>query len=257
MVIKYFLKRKHQFGGRNKIGKITLRGRGGGNKKLIRVIDFRNILYDIEGEVYSIEYDPMRNAKIALVLYQIGCISYVLVANLVQVTDKIMSSYTKRLKIKSGNSMLLQNMPLGSSVFNIEDIPGNGGKTMRSAGMRAILFQRFKKFSSLILPSNKLIYRNNFCMATLGCVSNKDFKHMAYRKAGYLRNLGFRPKVRGVAMNTNDHIHGGGHCISSSYNGKIIKGKKTRFKLKNQRFFNFCKRIVGKRVNLKKIKLQI
>jgi len=247
MAIKKLTVKKKKFGGRNRSGRIVLKGHGGGNKQRVRIIDFGFSILDRLGRVVAIEKAPGRNSMIARVFYEIGCVHYVLLANAVDIGEKIIASRSEYVKIKNGNSAPLALIPLGTSIFNIEVFPNSGGKLVRAAGTRGILFQRFEKFSSIVLPSNKIVYINNKSIATIGCVNNILFSKFVFHKAGFLRNLGFRPKVRGVAMNTNDHVHGGGHCISASFNKKILKNRKTRSKLKEKSFENFKLRILEKK----------
>lgn len=247
MAVKRLTLNKRSFGGRNRSGQVVLKGRGGGNKQRVRTIDFAISLLDIPGQVLALEKAPGRNSMIAKVFYGMGCINYLLLANKVNVGEKIVSSRTKIVKIKNGNSLAIGLIPLGTSIFNIEVSPFSGGRLIRAAGTRGVLFQRFEKRSSVILPSNKIVYVSNKSIATIGCVNNVLFSKFVFRKAGFMRNLGFRSKVRGVAMNTNDHVHGGGHCISASFNKKVVKNRKTRSKFKERSFANFKLRLLSKR----------
>lgn len=243
MVVKNLLLRRIKSGGRNFKGSLVIRGRGGGFKQKTRVVDIYQDLFEIRGKILSIRYDPTRNAKIGFIFYDIGCVSLSLLPNLIKENDYILSSSLKKLKVKPGNSMPLKNIPLGTSVFNIEVFRGDGGRYVRSAGTRAVLFQRFFKFSGLLLPSGKVKYFRNDCIACVGTVNNVNHLNVNFQKAGYFRRKGFKSKVRGVAMNTCDHIHGGGHSISASYNKKVLKFKKTRSKYKIKLFKNFQRKL--------------
>lgn len=220
------LKRSH---GRNNQGKITIKHRGGGHKRLYRQISFKRT--GIQGYVRSIEYDPNRSANIAAISYENKC-AYILAPHGIQIGDWIDSNDTAPIKI--GNSLLLKNMPLGSIIHNISLKPFHGGQLIRSAGTFAQLLQKNNgKYAKIRLSSGeqRLILLN--CEATLGQVSNLDFKNIKKGKAGRNRWLNRRPKVRGVAMNPVDHPHGGGEGKTSggrpsvSFKGRITKGQKT------------------------------
>jgi large subunit ribosomal protein L2 len=247
MAVKKLTLSKRSFGGRNRGGHVVLKGRGGGNKQRVRTVDFTISFLDIPGQVLTLEKAPGRNSMVAKVFYGMGCINYLLLANTVNIGDKIVSSRTQVVKIKNGNSLSIGLIPLGTSIFNIEVSPFSGGRLVRAAGARGILFQRFENCSSVILPSNKIVYISNKSIATIGCVNNILFSKLTKHKAGFMRNLGFRPKVRGVAMNTSDHVHGGGHCISASFNKKVVKNRKTRSKFKERSFANFKLRLLNKK----------
>lgn len=200
---------KKKFAGRNNLGKITVRHRGGGAKKIIRQIDFIMDKYDISAKVEAIEYDPNRNANIALVCYQDGERRYIIAPIGLQIGQKLFSS-KKKVKITIGNRLRLEDIPTGMLVHNIELEPGKGGKIVRSAGSVATLMVIEGKYAQLKLPSGEIRLVPKDCQASIGQVSNPDFRNIRWGKAGRIRNLGIRPTVRGKAMNPVDHPHGGG-----------------------------------------------
>jgi large subunit ribosomal protein L2 len=218
--------------GRNNQGKITAKHRGGGHKRLYRLISFQR--KGVEGYVQSIEYDPNRSANIASIINE-NKSHYILAPTSLKIGDWVESGNNSA--IKEGNSLLLLNIPLGSLIHNISLHPFQGGQLARSAGTSAQVLQKFNKKYALIRLSSgeqRLILLN--CAATLGKVSNEDHKNQNYGKAGRNRWLNKRPHVRGVAMNPIDHPHGGGEGKTSggrpsvSFKGKITKGKPTRKK---------------------------
>jgi len=196
--------------GRNNQGKITTRHRGGGHKKLYRVIDFKRIeKNNIEGKVTSIEYDPYRTAYIMLVVYKDGEKRYHIAPQGISVGDKILLA--NKTKLKPGNRMLIKNFPVGFTVYNIEISIGKGGQMIRSAGGSAkIMSQEDPKHTQIQLPSGEIRLINKKCYATYGIVSNADHSKVVIGKAGRTRYLGRRPQVRGKVKNPNDHPHGGG-----------------------------------------------
>lgn len=196
-------------GGRNNQGKITVRHRGGGAKRFIRKIDFKRDKFDIPAKVESIEYDPNRNADIALVLYADGERRYILASDKLEVGVNIISS-NKKFKRGIGNRFPLHLIPAGQTVYNIELEPGKGGKIVRSAGTSATLMIVEGQYAQLKLPSSEVRKVSKHCLATVGQVSNPDYRSIRWGKAGRIRHLGFRPTVRGKAMNPVDHPHGGG-----------------------------------------------
>jgi len=218
--------------GRNNNGRITVRRRGGGHKRLYRIIDFKRCKDDVEAKVVSIEYDPNRSSRIALLQYIDGEKSYIIAPEGLKVDDKIMSG--KSAEIEIGNCMELERMPLGSQVHNIELKIGKGAQIARSAGSYAILMAKESGFALLKFPSGELRKVHLRCRATLGQVSNTDHENVTLGKAGRTRYLGKRPKVRGVAMNPVDHPMGGGEGKTSGGRhpctpwGVKTKGKKTR-----------------------------
>nr|YP_009496576.1 ribosomal protein L2 [Actinocyclus subtilis]AWT39289.1 ribosomal protein L2 [Actinocyclus subtilis] len=194
--------------GRNNRGVITIRHRGGGHKKKYRLVDFRRKKYNIEATVAAIEYDPNRNARIALLHYKDGEKSYILHPNTLKVGDKVISGLETPLSV--GNALPLMEIPLGTSVHNIELIPKKGGQIVRSAGTSAKLLAKEGNFVTLRLPSKEVRLIRKECFATIGEVSNNDAFLVQSGKAGRTRWLGKRPSVRGSVMNPCDHPHGGG-----------------------------------------------
>lgn len=194
--------------GRNNRGVITIRHRGGGHKRLYRIIDFKRDKYGIEGKVAAVEYDPNRNARIALIYYMDGEKRYILHPKNVNVGDNILSGSGSSLTI--GNSLPLEEIPLGSSIHNIELIPNRGGQIVRAAGTSAKILAKEGNYVTLRLPSKEIRLVRKECFATIGEVSNNDAFLVQSGKAGRTRWLGKRPTVRGSVMNPCDHPHGGG-----------------------------------------------
>ena len=227
-------------GGRNNTGRITRRRLGGGHKRRYRVIDFKRDKVGVPAVVKSIEYDPNRNARIALLFYADGEKRYIISPLGLNVGDTVETG--PGADIKPGNSLPLTNIPLGTWVYNIELKVGKGGQIARSAGTYAQLMAKEGRYCLLRLPSGELrqVYRN--CSATVGQVGNTEHENMKIGKAGRSRWLGRRPKVRGVAMNPVDHPHGGGEGRSSGGRhpvtpwGKPTKGARTRSNKKSDRF---------------------
>lgn len=218
-------------GGRNHDGKMTMRQKGGGHKKKYRIIDFKRDKEGIPGKVKSIEYDPNRTAFIALIVYADGEKRYIIAPNKLNVGDSIMSG--KEATPNVGNSMYLDQIPLGSSIHAIELTPGRGAALARSAGTYGVLMGREGKYASVKLPSGEVRRILITCKATIGTTSNPDHTLQVLGKAGRKRWLGRRPRVRGVAMNPVDHPMGGGEGKSSgghprSRTGIMAKGQKTR-----------------------------
>ena len=219
-------------GGRNNKGRVTARRRGGGHKRLYRLIDFKRNHFEIPAKVERIEYDPNRSAFIALLLYNDGKKSYILAPQRLAVGDTVVSS--PKADIKPGNALPLANIPVGTIIHNVELKPGKGGQIARSAGTYVQLVGRDQSYSILRLDSGEQRMTRSECMATIGAVSNPDNKNIKLAKAGRSRWLGRRPSGRGVAMNPIDHPHGGGEGKTSGGRhpvtpwGKPTKGKKTR-----------------------------
>jgi large subunit ribosomal protein L2 len=222
--------------GRNVYGRITVRRRGGGHKRRYRVIDFRRDKYGIPAKVTTIEYDPNRSARIALLTYADGERRYILAPQGVQVGQTLMSA--RNADVQPGNSLPLRNIPLGTLVHAIELKIGAGAKMCRAAGVSAQLLAKEGDWSQLRLPSGEVRMVHLNCRATIGQVGNTEHGNIKIGKAGRSRWLGNRPKVRGVAMNPVDHLHGGGEGRTSGGRhpvtpwGQPTKGKKTR---KNKR----------------------
>ncbi|MBW2621345.1 MAG: 50S ribosomal protein L2 [Deltaproteobacteria bacterium] len=223
-------------GGRNNYGRITTRHRGGGHKRRYRKIDFKRDKMDIPAKVFSIEYDPNRGARIALLHYADGEKRYILAPQNMNVGDTVISSETA--DIKPGNALPLKAIPLGTLMHNIEMKIGKGGQMVRGAGTYAQLMAKEGRYTLLKLPSGELRMVLSECMATIGQLSNPDRSNISIGKAGRTRWKGRRPKVRGVVMNPVDHPHGGGEGKSSGGRhpvtpwGVPTKGYKTRPKKK-------------------------
>lgn len=238
--LKSALKKKTKTAGRNALGRITSRRRGGGHKQKYREIDFRRQKLDIPATVAAIHYDPNRTCNIALVVYADGEKNYILAPNGLNVGDKVVSSEAADIKV--GNSKLLKDIPVGTLVHNVELHPMSGGQMARSAGAYAQLMAKEGKEALLRLPSGELRRVKNNCRATIGQVGNLEHEQVNIGKAGKNRLKGRRPKVRGVAMNPVDHPHGGGEGRTSGGRhpvtpwGKPTKGAKTR---KNKRTNKF------------------
>ena len=219
-------------GGRNNTGRITMRRKGGGAKRLYRIVDFKRNKTDIPGVVERIEYDPNRTAFIALIKYQDGEKSYILAPQRLKVNDQVVSSDSS--DIKPGNSMPFTGMPIGTIVHNVELKSGKGGQIARSAGSYAQFVGRDGNYAQLRLTSGEMRLVRQECRATVGAVSNPDNSNQNLGKAGRNRNKGIRPSVRGVVMNPIDHPHGGGEGRTSGGRhpvtpwGKPTKGAKTR-----------------------------
>ena len=198
----------HRAKGRNNKGRITIRHKGGGHKRLYRLIDFKRNKYEVNGKVMSIEYDPNRNAFISLIQYEDGEKRYILHPENLKVGD-IISAGTNS-SINTGNSLPLDKIPLGTDVHNVELFPGKGGQLIRAAGTSAKILAKENDFVVLRLSSKEIRLFKKECTATIGRISNSDFYNVVLGKAGRSRWLGIRPTVRGSVMNPVDHPHGGG-----------------------------------------------
>ena len=205
---KGLIQKNHRNKGRNNRGVITIRHRGGGHKRRYRIIDFKRNKHGIEGIVSAIEYDPNRNARIALINYRDGEKRYILHAKNLDVGDSIMSGIGSSLNV--GNTLPLSEIPLGTSIHNIELIPNRGGQIVRAAGTSAKILAKEGDYVTLRLPSKEIRLIRRECFATIGEVSNNDAFLVQSGKAGRTRWLGKRPTVRGSVMNPCDHPHGGG-----------------------------------------------
>lgn len=194
--------------GRNVYGRITTRHRGGGHKRLLRIIDFKRDKVGVPGKVTAIEYDPNRSARIALVTYADGEKRYILAPNGLQVGSTIMAG--PEAEVRLGNALPLRNIPTGTQVHNVELKPGKGGQLGRSAGSAIQLMAKEGTMALLRLPSGEMRLVDATCMATIGQVGNTDHSNIKLGKAGRKRHRGFRPTVRGSVMNPVDHPHGGG-----------------------------------------------
>lgn len=238
---KSLLKPLKKTGGRNAQGRITCRHKGGGHKRQYRVIDFKRNKVDIPAKVATIEYDPNRSARIALLNYADGEKRYILCPLGLEVGDTIISSETA--DIKPGNVLPLKNIPTGTIIHNIEMAPGKGGQLVRSAGTGAQLMAKEGTYAQVRLPSTEVRLILLTCKATIGQVGNIEHENISLGKAGRSRLLGIRPTVRGVVMNPRDHPHGGGEGKSpvgrktpSTPWGKPAMGAKTRRRKDTNKF---------------------
>ncbi len=233
------LMKKKKSGGRNNLGRITVRHIGGGCKRKYRVIDFKRNKDNISAVVERIEYDPNRSSYIALILYRDGVRKYIIYPKNLNIGDKIISGLN--VSIKLGNCLPLTNIPIGSVIHNVELIPGKGGQISRSAGSYCQLLVRENKYVILRLRSGELRKISIFCRATLGEVGNSEHMLRMLGKAGVSRLLGIRPTVRGTAMNPVDHPHGGGEGRNFGKHpvtpwGFKTKGKKTRLNKRTDKY---------------------
>lgn len=224
-------------GGRNQFGHITSRHIGGGHKQYYRKIDFKRDKFNMPAEVESIEYDPNRSARIALVRYEDGEKRYILAPLGLKVSDRVISG--QEAEISAGNALPLRNIPAGTLIHNLELVKGKGGQMVRSAGSSAQIMAKEGNYAHVKLPSGEIRLIALDCLATIGQLGNIDHKVISVGKAGRSRWLGRRPKVRGLAMNPHDHPHGGGEGKTGQGNphpvtpwGKPTKGFKTRKKKK-------------------------
>ena len=206
---KNLTRSKKRIDGRNVHGKITVRHRGGGAKRNIRIVDYKREKYDIPARVDAIEYDPNRGARIALVVYKDGEKRYIIAPKDLKVGDEIMSS-RGQLDMKTGNAMPIKYIPSGVPVYNVELEPGKGGKIAKAAGNAVHVMGVEGKFAQIKLPSNEVRLIKKECLATVGRCSNPEKRHIKVGFAGRRRRMGVRPTVRGSAMNPCDHPHGGG-----------------------------------------------
>ena len=234
---KSLLAVKKEKAGRNSYGRITVRHQGGGNRQKYRIMDFKRKKDGIEAEVIGIEYDPNRSANIALIKYSDGEKAYILAPQGLKDGDKVVSGVSA--DIKPGNCMEINSIPVGTLIHNIELNPGQGGKLVKAAGQSAQLMAKEGKYAHVRLPSGemRLILAN--CRATIGVIGNSDHSNVKIGKAGRKRHMGWRPEVRGSAMNPVDHPHGGGegkapigHAGPLTPWGKPALGYKTRNKKK-------------------------
>jgi large subunit ribosomal protein L2 len=226
---------KKRMAGRNNRGIITVRHQGGGAKRLIRIIDFKRDKLGVPGRVASIEYDPNRTARIALIFYADGEKRYILAPIGLSVNDTILAGETA--EIKPGNALPMRLIPTGTMIHNIELVKGNGGKLVRSAGNAAQLLAKEGDYANVRLPSGEMRLVRAECTATIGQLTNLEHSTIKLGKAGRSRHMGIRPSVRGVAMTPRDHPHGGGEGRSSigmpgpkTPWGKPALGYKTRTK---------------------------
>ena len=238
--VKSLLKPMVSTGGRNNQGRITSRRMGGGVKRKYRLIDFKRNKDNILAEVIRNEYDPNRSAFISLLKYDDGELRYIIAPKNLKLGDKVQSG--DEVEIKNGNSLLIKNIPVGTSIHNIELKPGAGAQLVRSAGTSAQIVSKEDPYVQIKLVSGEIRHINKNSKATIGEVSNPDQKNIKLGKAGRKRHLGFRPKVRGVVMNPVDHPHGGGEGRTSGGRNPVTpwgvstKGKKTRHNKKTNVF---------------------
>ncbi|MBN1622299.1 MAG: 50S ribosomal protein L2 [Endomicrobiales bacterium] len=221
-------------GGRNNTGRVTVRHRGGGHKRFYRIIDFKREKHDAPAKVIAIEYDPNRSARLALVEYEDGERRYIIQPLGLKVGDTIVAG--KNVEIKVGNALPLANLPAGTFIHNIELMPGRGAKLVRSAGAVAQIMAKEGGFAHIRMPSGEMRLISLHCFATIGQIGNIDHENITLGSAGRKRRMGIRPTVRGTAMNSVDHPHGGGRGKSKGNNqprspwNQPAKGFKTRRK---------------------------
>jgi large subunit ribosomal protein L2 len=232
---------KKNRGGRNGQGRITVRHRGGGARRYVRMVDFKREKYGIPARVAAIEYDPNRTARLALLHYKDGEKRYIVSPMDLKVGDTVMSGPTA--EIRSGNCLPISNIPVGTMIHNIEIKAGKGGQLVRSAGGAAQLLAKEGDFAQIRMPSGEVRLIHQVCYATIGQVGNLDHNNVKLGKAGRKRHLGIRPTVRGSAMNPNDHPHGGGEgrqpigiAGPKSPWGKPTLGYKTRRNKKTDQY---------------------
>src|SRR6478672_576858 len=239
---KTLIGRMHRRQGRNTNGRITIRHKGGGHKRAYRLIDFKRNKFNVLGKVHSIEYDPNRNARIALIHYEDGEKRYIICPENLSVGVSVQSGLN--VPIQVGNSLPIENIPLGTFIHNIELVPKKGGQIVRAGGSAARILAKEGDYATLRLPSKELRFINTKCFATIGVVSNRDAANVVLGKAGRKRWLGIRPTVRGSVMNPCDHPHGGGEGRAPigrtrPYTpwGKAALGVRTRIKNKYSDIF--------------------
>jgi large subunit ribosomal protein L2 len=230
--VKSLTEGKSNKGGRNNAGRTTVRFRGGGHKRVYRLVDFKRRKFDVAGTVERLEYDPNRTAFIALLKYEDGEVGYILAPQRLQVGDKVIAA--DRVDVKPGNAGPLRNIPIGTIIHNVELKPGKGGQVARSAGTYAQLVGRDGDYAQVRLMSGEIRRVHQTCIASIGAVSNPDHQNENSGKAGRSRWKGRRPHNRGVTMNPIDHPHGGGEGRTSGGRhpvspwGQPTKGHKTR-----------------------------
>lgn len=232
---------KKRTGGRNAYGRVTVRHRGGGARRYIRMVDFKREKYGVPAKVAAIEYDPNRTARLALLNYADGEKRYIVSPLDLKVGDTVMSGPTAEIRV--GNSLPISNIPVGTLIHNIEMKPGKGGQMVRSAGGAAQLLAKEGDFAQIRMPSGEVRLIHQVCYATIGQVGNLDHSNVKLGKAGRKRHLGIRPTVRGTAMSPRDHPHGGGEGRQpvglpgpKSPWGKPTLGKKTRLNKKTDQY---------------------
>ena len=236
--------------GRNSYGRITVRHRGGGNKRKYRIIDFKRQKLDMFATVERLEYDPNRSAYIALIKYEDDTLSYILAPNGLKAGDKVISSAAA--DIKPGNCLPIANIPVGTVIHNIELQPGHGAQLVRSAGTAAQLMAKEGELAQVRLPSGEVRYIRTNCTACIGQVGNVDHENVHIGKAGRTRHMGIRPTVRGSVMNPNDHPHGGGEGRSPiGRSGPVTPWGKPALGYKTRKTKNPTNKFIVKRRNSK------
>ena len=236
--------------GRNSYGRITVRHRGGGNRRKYRVIDFKREKAGVPAQVLTLEYDPNRSAHIALVQYEDGEKRYIIAPNGLKVGDTVVSG--PEADIIAGNALPLANIPVGTFIHNVELYPGKGAQLARAAGIQAQLMAKEGAYALIRLPSGELRKVPANCMATIGLVGNIDHENVSYGKAGRKRHMGWRPTVRGSVMNPNDHPHGGGEGKSPvGRPGPVTPWGKPALGYKTRKHHNRSDKFIVKRRNAK------
>jgi large subunit ribosomal protein L2 len=232
---------RRQHAGRNSYGRVTVRHRGGGNRRNIRLIEFKRTKFNVLATVSAIEYDPNRTARLALLIYQDGVKSYIIAPVGLKVGDSVVAS--AQAEIRTGNSMPLSNIPVGTMIHNVELKVGKGGQLVRSAGSSAQVLAKEGEYAQVRLPSGEVRLVRQECYATIGQVGNIDHSNVKLGKAGRKRHMGIRPTVRGTAMSPRDHPHGGGEGRQpvgmpgpKSPWGRPTRGYKTRRNKKTDQF---------------------
>ncbi|MBZ0293462.1 MAG: 50S ribosomal protein L2 [Anaerolineae bacterium] len=229
-------------GGRNNTGRVTVRHRGGGNRRRYRIIDFRRNKFDCTAEVVSVEYDPNRSARIALLQYEDGEKRYIIAPLGLRVGDTI-GNGEGNTSLRTGDALPISEIPVGTQIHNIEILPGKGGQIARAAGVSAQLLAKEGTYAQVRLPSGEVRLIHERCMATIGQVGNTDHGNVKLGKAGRRRWMGWRPTVRGSAMDPASHPHGGGEgrtgigmAAPKTPWGKPALGKRTRVNKRSERF---------------------
>ena len=236
--------------GRNSYGHITVRHRGGGNKRKYRIIDFKRQKLDMPATVERLEYDPNRSAYIALIRYEDNTLSYILAPNGLKAGDQVVSSATA--DIKPGNCLPIANIPVGTVIHNVELQPGHGAQMVRSAGTAAQLMAKEGDLAQVRLPSGEVRYVRTNCTACIGQVGNLDHENVHIGKAGRTRHMGIRPTVRGSVMNPCDHPHGGGEgCAPIGRSGPVTPWGKPALGYKTRKTKNPTDKFIVKRRNSK------
>ena len=241
---------KKKNAGRNSYGRITVRHRGGGNKQKYRIIDFKRQKDGVLATVIGIEYDPNRSANIALIQYEDGEKAYIIAPLGLTDGDKVVSG--EGADIKPGNALFLKDIPVGTLIHNIELYPGNGAQLVRSAGSSAQLMAKEGKYAQVRLPSGEVRMVRLDCKATIGIIGNQQHENISIGKAGRKRHMGWRPTVRGVVMNPNDHPHGGGEGKSPiGRPAPVTPWGKPALGLKTRKHKNRTDKFIVKRRNAK------